>query len=111
MTDTKGRAKQERRDPGSGRRPAREFQMKNREFVGRVEKNSIETVKVHVSKYQGEVYVDVRVFINDALGPGGMIATKKGLCLRPETVKALLPILSEAQSKAEKARPREDSDD
>jgi hypothetical protein len=111
MDEIEGKPKQKNEVTGSGKRPAWEFLMKNRELVGSIKKNFMETLKVHVFRYQGKVYVDARIFVNDASDPEVVIATKKGLCLRPEVVKELLPILAEAQAKAEKARPRDDSDD
>lgn len=111
MSELEGKPKQKEEGAGLGNRPARKFQMEDRGLVGSVRKNFQETVEVHVSEYQSKVYVDVRTFIKDFMNPKVVIATKKGLCLRPELVKELLPILAKAQAKAEKARAREDSDD
>lgn len=77
----------------------------DREFIGEVSKNSMETVKVHISRFKGKVYVDARVFTMDDAGSGAegpTIATKKGLCLSPDVMLELLPLLSQAQEMASK---------
>ena len=72
-----------------------------KELIGEVSKNSLETVKVQVSEYKGKVYVDVRVFVQDNAGnPDVVIATKKGLCLSPDLVLELIPLLAKAQERA-----------
>lgn len=80
--------------------------MEKNELIGSVRKNAMENIRVHVRKYRGGIYVDVRVWVQDfredAKAP---IATKKGLCLRPEVVRKLLPLLSEALAKAEALDP------
>lgn len=72
-----------------------------KELIGEVSKNSLETVKVQVSEYKGKVYVDARIFVQDnANDPGVVIATKKGLCLSPDLMLELIPLLSKAQERA-----------
>lgn len=76
--------------------------MENKELVGSVRKNTMENVQVHVQRYQGITFVDARVWLKGfSADPRTVIATRKGLCLRPEVVKQLLPILAEAQARAE----------
>ena len=73
----------------------------SKELIGEVAKNSLETVKVQVSEYKGKVYVDVRIFVQDnANDPSVTIATKKGLCLAPDVMLELIPLLAKAQERA-----------
>jgi len=73
----------------------------SKELVGEVSKNSLETVKVHVSRFKGKVYVDARLFVQDnAADPNAVIATKKGLCLTPDLMLELIPLLAKAQERA-----------
>jgi len=73
----------------------------DKELIGEVAKSSVEVVKVHVSRFRGKVYVDARIFVqDDASKPGVVIATKKGLCLAPDVLLELLPLLAEAQRRA-----------
>ena len=72
-----------------------------KELIGEVSKNSLETVKVQVSEYKGKIYVDARIFVqDDPSKPGVVIATKKGLCLSPDLVLELIPLLAKAQERA-----------
>ncbi|MGA2533829.1 MAG: transcriptional coactivator p15/PC4 family protein [Candidatus Aminicenantales bacterium] len=74
-----------------------------KELIGEVSKNSLETVKVHVSWFRGKVYVDARVYVQDKpTDPTAVIATKKGLCLSPDLVTELLPLLARAMEVAKK---------
>jgi len=58
-------------------------------------------VKVQISEYKGKVYVDARIFVqDDPQAPDVVIATKKGLCLTPDLMLELLPLLSKAQERA-----------
>jgi len=77
-------------------------------LIGSVRKNARESLQVHVQEYRGAIYVDARVWFQDPGGnPPTLIATKKGLCLRPELVKELLPLLAEATAKAETLDPND----
>ena len=76
--------------------------MEKPELIGSVRKNKMESLQVHVREFRGEIYVDARVWILDPTGdPTSMIATKKGLCLRPDVIKGLLPLFTEAVARAE----------
>ena len=73
----------------------------DRELIGEISKNSLETIKVHVSRFKGKVYVDARIYCQDNAGhPEVVIATKKGLCLLPDIALELIPLLSKAQERA-----------
>ena len=69
----------------------------DRELVGEVSKNTLEVVKVHVSRFRGRAYVDARIFAQDQTAS---VATKKGLCLAPDVMLELLPLLAKAQERA-----------
>jgi hypothetical protein len=76
--------------------------------IGFISKNRSEKVKVQVVEYKGWVCIDFRVWLQGSHeDAGATIATKKGLCLRPEVVRELLPLLSEALAKAEALDPLE----
>ena len=73
----------------------------DKELIGEVAKSSVEVVKVHVSRFRGKVYVDARSFVQDAgKDLGIVIATKKGLCLSPDLMLELIPLLAKAQERA-----------
>lgn len=73
----------------------------SKELIGEVSKNSQEVVKIHVSTFKGKLYVDARIFVKDeGKDPGVVIATKKGLCLTPDLVLELLPLLARARERA-----------
>ena len=71
------------------------------ELIGEVSKNSQEVVKIHISTFKDKFYVDARIFVH-AVGkdPGVEIATKRGLCLTPDLVLELLPLLVRARERA-----------
>lgn len=100
MSELEGKPNQINKGAGSGKRPASRFQMENCELVGSVKKNFLETVKINVYEYQSTVYVDARIFVSDAMRPGGVIATRKGLRLTTDLLSKLLPLLSKAQEMA-----------
>ena len=55
----------------------------------------------HDTIHKGKVYVDARSFVQDeGKNPGVVIATKKGLCLSPDLMLELIPLLSRAQERA-----------
>lgn len=66
------------------------------ELVAVVRKNSREEIRVTRRTWQGHDLVDARVFEFPADGGGDGTATRKGLSLRVETWRELLPVLSEA---------------
>ena len=74
--------------------------MTEQRLIDQFNKNSIEKIKVHLQKYRGEKYLDLRVWVQSNAGEnGGEIATRKGLTLHVE----LIPDLIKALQKAEKA--------
>jgi len=64
-------------------------------FIGEVRKNASEVVVVRQTWYEGHDLVDVRVFVVDAEGQGHQ-PTRKGVCAKPATWRALLPVIAEA---------------
>lgn len=72
-----------------------------KELIGEISKNSQEIIKIHVSTFKGKLYVDARIFVQ-AVGKEAsvLIATKSGLCLTPDLVLELLPLLARARERA-----------
>ena len=68
------------------------------ELIGEVTKNSLERVRISVCTFKGHVIVDARIYVND--GTGRAVATKKGLCVAPDVLREMLPLLDEAQKRA-----------
>ena len=80
--------------------------MSEQRLIDQFDKNSIEKVKIHINQYNGNRYVDVRVWIKpDAGEDSGEIATKKELTLNVE----LIPGHISALEKARKASATEES--
>ena len=57
-----------------------------------IRKNATEVVVIEAKEFNGVALVDVRVWTADPHGTPG-VATKKGLCLRPETWAEVLPAI------------------
>ena len=64
-------------------------------MIGEIRKNSREVVRVQPTEYGGHQLVDCRVWIVDTTD-GQETPTKKGLCLRPEQWRELVPLLQAA---------------
>ncbi len=64
--------------------------------VATIPKNAREELRVTVGEYQGIPLVDVRVWALPAVPGGEGAATKKGLSLRPDTWRELLPEIAKA---------------
>lgn len=67
------------------------------QVIGEVQKNSTEIVKVIITEHKGHSLVDARVYFPDK--NGDWHPTRKGLTLKADTVKELLPLLQEAAEK------------
>lgn len=65
-------------------------------LVATLPKNSREEIQVRCREYEGIPLVDVRVFTKPAVPGEPAKPTKKGLSLRPETWRELLPHLAVA---------------
>ena len=63
--------------------------------LARVKKNAGEDLVLRWNTWQGETYLDLRVFTRDTSGGPGE-PTKKGVCLKPETWEAILPAIQAA---------------
>lgn len=62
-------------------------------LVAEFDKNALELVKVHLTRWKTQDYVDVRIWVKGEPGcPGDEQPTKKGLCISAE----LLPELRSA---------------
>jgi len=67
-------------------------------LITEFDKNSLEKIKVHVNEYNGNRYIDVRVwFLPEAAEPGNEIATKKGIRLHCELIPDLIAALEQAR--------------
>ena len=72
-------------------------------LIGEFDKNSVETVKVHLQKWGQGVYCDIRVWATPAAGDlPGLHPTKKGITLAAEQLPDLLKLLEEARRVIEK---------
>jgi hypothetical protein len=74
--------------------------METNELIGTMAKNSLESVRVCITEYKGKIYVDARVWYQEDAAKGEEKPTKKGLCLAPDVMLELLPLLSKAQERA-----------
>ena len=64
--------------------------------VATIPKNAREELRVSLTEYQGIPLVDVRAWALPAVPGGEGAATKKGLSLRPDTWRELLPEIAKA---------------
>jgi len=72
----------------------------SQKLVAEFRKNSAEVVRVHLTEFKGNLYFDVRIWLQEKPGePGNLKATKKGLCLNVE----LLNDLRQALEKLDQA--------
>jgi len=70
----------------------------NQRLVAEFDKNAIEKIKIHVNEYNGNQYVDVRIwFLNEARSDGGELPTRKGLRLHCELIPDLITALEKAR--------------
>lgn len=74
--------------------------METNELVGKVAKNSLESVRVCITEYKGKVYVDARVWYREDPAKDEEKPSKKGLCLTPDLMLELIPLLAKAQERA-----------
>ena len=66
------------------------------EVLAELTKNGRETIRVRRTEYQGHDLLDVRVFTVPVSPDCEALPTKKGLCLRPETWRALCSEVAKA---------------
>lgn len=67
-------------------------------LIAEFDKNAVEKVKIHVNRFNGNQYLDLRVWIlPDAGEHGAEIATKKGLTLHVELIPDLIQALQRAR--------------
>jgi len=65
--------------------------------VSQFHKNSIEIVKLCVSKWKGKEYIDLRIWVmQNPAEPGSEVATKKGIRLTADLLPKLIDALNEA---------------
>ncbi|MBA7690387.1 hypothetical protein ES703_98913 [subsurface metagenome] len=65
--------------------------------VSQFHKNSIEIVKLCLSKWKGKEYIDLRIWVmQNPAEPGSEVATKKGIRLSVDLLPKLTKALNEA---------------
>jgi len=70
----------------------------NSRLVAEFQKNSAEMIKVHLQKFRGGMYCDLRVWVSEKAGQGGAeCATRKGLTISTELLPQLIGALDKAQ--------------
>jgi len=70
------------------------------EIVSEFHKNSVEIVKVSIQEFNGNPYVDARIWIlNNPGEPGSEVPTKKGICIAADLLPTLIKALQSAQDK------------
>jgi len=67
------------------------------ELVSQFHRNSIELVKINLSEWRSQPYVDIRIWIlKNPAEPGSAVPTKKGIRLSADLVPKLIDALNEA---------------
>ena len=70
----------------------------NQKVLAEFEKNSLEIVRISSVDYQGNHYIDLRLWIvGDKDGHREEIPTRKGLCMHSELLPDLIQALQQAQ--------------
>jgi len=68
----------------------------DQKVVSQFHKNSIEIVKLCLSKWKGKEYVDLRIWVmQNPAEPGSELATKKGIRLSVDLLPKLIEALNE----------------
>ena len=72
-------------------------------LIDQFHKNSVELVEIHLTKWKGKDYADLRIFyLPNPAEEGSEVATKKGICLDAELLPKLIRGLQKAQRVIEK---------
>lgn len=66
------------------------------ELIGKVQKNSLESVNVCLSSFKGKIYVDFRIWYREDASKSEEKPTQKGLCLSADVLEEVLPLLQKA---------------
>jgi len=75
-------------------------------LIASFEKNSLETVKVHLQRWKNQTYIDIRAFFLDK--EKAERATKKGITLNVEILPQLIQALQQAEAVIERRLPCEE---
>lgn len=79
-------------------------------LIDQFHKNSQELIEIHLSKWKGKDYVDVRIWhLPDPIKEDEKIATKKGICINTELLPRLIKALQKAQKALEKGQEEAES--
>lgn len=77
--------------------------MEDRKLVGEIFKNSLEVIRVYSYCWKGQDLIDARVwYVKDPTDSENAVATKKGLCIRPDSLPELISILQKLDRKFNK---------
>lgn len=69
-------------------------------FIGEIQKNLSELIKIHVYEWRGNDYLDLRVYYRPkGAEPGAELPTKKGFRINAELLDELINLLHKAQDK------------
>lgn len=77
------------------------------EVLAEVEKNSREVIRIQREVYRGIPLLDLRVWVPTGNYGEELQPTRKGVCLRPETWRDLLPELQAAIAESEEPEVEE----
>lgn len=66
------------------------------EFIGQVEKNSSEAIRLYIYEWRGSHYLDIRIFYKTKSEPANELLTKKGFRFRFEILNDLINLLKRA---------------
>jgi len=81
------------------------MEMEDRKLIGEFYKNSQEILRVYSYQWNGKDLIDARVWVlKDAADSESAQPTKKGLCIRPDTLPELIDILKKAERAFSKKR-------
>lgn len=93
---TKGKALLNKRQSINYKKKRGEKMSEGQKVVSQFHKNSIEIVKVCLSKWKGKEYIDLRIWImQNPAEPGSEVATKKGIRLSVDLLPKLIEGLNE----------------
>jgi len=60
-------------------------------------KNATEEIIVKLTEFEGKNFIDIRAYVKPLTSRGELIPTKKGICMKVETVAELLTALKKVE--------------
>lgn len=70
------------------------------ELIASIRKNSVDELRIRLCEYRGHTYVDLRTF-TEMRDSKEVVATKKGVTVKPEQLDQLIDGLRKAKAAAE----------